>query len=80
MSPTTRPKTLNKRAEGSQQSPRQPERQLRGFAAPAHAQRALHGHGVMQKLVRVGRPLRRSVQHRRLRARSFTVWAEVTAA
>ena len=53
---------------------------MRGFTAPAHAQRVLHGHGVMQKLVRVGRPLRRSVQHRRLRARSFTVWAEVTAA
>ena len=52
---------------------------MRGFTAPANAQRVLHGHGVMQKLVRVGRPLRRSVQHRMLRARSFTVWAEVTA-
>ncbi len=41
MAPTTRPKTLTKRAEGSQQPPRQPERQMRGFAAPAHAQRGL---------------------------------------
>ena len=53
---------------------------MHGFTALAHAQRVLHGHGVIQNLVRVGRPLRRSVQHRMLRARSFTVWAEVTAA
>ena len=69
-----------KRAEGSHQPPRHQERQMRGFTALAHAQRFLRGHGVIQNLVRLGRPLRRSVQHRMLRARSFTVWAEVTAA
>ena len=37
-------------------------------------------HGVIQNLFRVGRHLLRSVHHRMLRARSFTVWAEVTAA
>ena len=53
---------------------------MRGFTSPAHAQRCLHVHGVIQNLFRVGRHLLRSVHHRMLRARSFTVWAEVTAA
>ena len=48
--------------------------------SPAHAQRFLHVHGVIQNLFRVGRHLLRSVHHRMLRARSFTGWAEVTAA
>ena len=53
---------------------------LRCLSSPAHAQRFLHVHGVSQNLFRVGRHLVRSVQHRMLRARSFTVWAEATAA
>ena len=53
---------------------------MRGFTSPAHAQRCLHVHGVIQNLFRVGRHLLRSVHHRMIRARSFTVWAEVTAA
>ena len=70
----------NNRAEVSHQPTRQQERQMRGFTSPAHAQRFLHVHGVIQNLFRVGRHLLRSVHHRMLRARSFTVWAEVTAA
>ena len=70
----------NIRAEVSHQPTRQRERQMRGFTSSAHAQRFLHVHGVIQNLFRVGRHLLRSVHHRMLRARSFTVWAEVTAA
>ncbi len=70
----------NNRAEVSHQPTRQRERQMRGFTSPAHAQRFLHVHGVIQNLFRVGRHLLKSVHHRMLRARSFTVWAEVTAA
>ena len=53
---------------------------MRGFTSPAHAQRFLHVHGVIQNLFRVGRHLLRSVHHRMLRARSFSVWDAVTAA
>ena len=70
----------NNRAEVSHQPTRQPERQMRGFTSPDHAQRFLHVHGVIQNLFRVGRHLPRSVHHRMLRVRSFTVWAAVTAA
>jgi putative transposase len=70
----------NNRAEVSHQPTLQRERQMRGFTSPVHAQRFLHVHGVIQNLFRVGRHLLRSVHHRMLRARSFTVWAAVTAA
>ena len=70
----------NNRAEVSHQPTRQRERQMRGFTSPDHAQRFLHVHGVIQNLFRVGRHRLRSVHHRMLRARSFTVWAAVTAA
>ena len=52
---------------------------MRGFSSSDHAQRFLQVHGVIQNLFRVGRHLLRSAHHRMLRARSFTVWAEVTA-
>ncbi len=70
----------NNRAEVSHQPTRQRERQMRGFTSSAHAQRFLHVHGVIQNLFRVSRHLLRAVHHRMLRARSFTVWAELTAA
>ena len=53
---------------------------MRGFTSFAHAQRFFHAHGVIQKLFRVGRHRLRTVHHRMLRARSFTVWAAVTTA
>ena len=53
---------------------------MRGFKSRAYAQRFLHAHGVIQNLFRVGRHRLRAVHHPMLRARSFTVWAEVTAA
>ncbi len=70
----------NNRAEVSHQPTRQRERQMRGFTSGDHAQRFLRIHGVIQNLCRVGRHRLRSVHHRMLRARSFTVWAQVTAA
>ena len=70
----------NNRAEASHQPTRQRERQMRGFRSLDHAQRFLHVHGVVQNLFRVGRHRLRSVHHRMLRARAFTVWAAVTAA
>ena len=70
----------NNRAEVSHQPTRQRERQMRGFTSSDHAQRFLHVHGVIQNLFRVGRHLLRAAHHRMLRARSFTVWAQVTAA
>jgi len=70
----------NNRAEVSHQPTRQRERQMRGFTSPDHAQRFLQVHGIIQNLFRVGRHRLRSVHHRLLRARSFTVWAAVTAA
>ena len=53
---------------------------MRGFTSPIHAQRFLHVHGVIQNLFRVGRHLLKSAHHWMLRARSFAVWAAVTAA
>ena len=70
----------NNRAEASHQPTRQRERQMRRFKSPAHAQRFLSVHGVVQNLFRVGRHLLRAVHHRLLRTRSFRVWDEVTCA
>ena len=70
----------NNRVEVSHQPTRQRERQMRGFKSPDHAQHFLHAHGVIQNLFRVGRHRLRSIHHRLLRARAFTVWAAVTAA
>ena len=70
----------NNRAEVSHQPTRQRERQMRRFKSPDQAQQFLHVHGVIQNLFRVGRHRLRSVHHRMLRARSFSVWAATTAA
>ena len=70
----------NNRADVSHQPTRPRARQMRGFTSSDHAQRFLHVHGVIQNLFRVGRHLRRAAHHRMLRARSFTVWAQVSAA
>ena len=70
----------NNRAEVSHQPTRQRERQMHGFTSSAHAQCFLHVHGIIQHLFRVGRYRLRSVQHRMVRARAFTVWTAVTAA
>ena len=69
----------NNRAGVSHQPTRQRERLMRRFKSPDQAQRFLHVHGVIQNLFRVGRHRLRSVHHRMLRARSFNVWAAVTA-
>lgn len=70
----------NNRAEVSHQPTRQRERQMRRFKSTAHAQRFLSVHGLVLNLFRVGRHLRRAVNHRTLRIRAFGVWNEVTYA
>ncbi len=70
----------NNRAELSHQPSRQRERQMRRFKSAAQAQRFLSVHGVIASLFRVGRHLISSAHHRTLRARSFSVWRQVTCA
>ena len=70
----------NNRAEVSHQPTRQRERQMRRFKSPAHAQRFLSVHGLVQNLFRVGRHLLRAGHHRLLRTRSFGVWDALTGA
>ena len=70
----------NNRAEESHQPTRQRERQMRGFKSPDQAQRFLHVHGLIQNLFRWSRHRLRAVHYRMLRARSFAMWAAVTAA
>ena len=70
----------NNRADVSHQPTRQRERQMRGFTSSDHAQCFLHVHGIIQNLFRVSQHRLRSVHHRMLRARTFTVWTAATAA
>jgi putative transposase len=70
----------NNRAEVSHQPTRQRERQMRRFKSVAQAQQFLSVHGVILNLFRVGRQLLRPANHRILRARSLTIWSEVTCA
>jgi putative transposase len=70
----------NNRAEVSHQPTRQRARQMRRFKAAAHVQRVASGHGVVQNLFQVGRPLLRSTHHRLLRMRAFLVWDAGTCA
>ena len=70
----------NNLAEVSHEPTRQRERQMRGFKSAGQSQRFLSIHGVVQNLFRVGRHRLKSEHHRLLRARSFTVWNEETAA
>jgi putative transposase len=70
----------NNRAEVSHEPTRQRKRQMRGFKSAAQAQRFLSAHRVIQNLFRVGRHLRRSANHRILRACSFLIWREATFA
>jgi putative transposase len=64
----------NNRAEVSHQATRQRERQMRRFKSPAHAQRFLSVHGIIQNLFRIGRHVLRAASHRLVRMRSFSVW------
>ena len=70
----------NNRAELSHQPSRQRERQMRRFKSASQAQRFLSVHGTIANLFRVGRHLMSSANHRLLRARSFSVWRQVTCA
>ena len=70
----------NNRAEVSHQPTRQRERQRRRFESPAHAQRFLSMHGIIQNRFWIGRHLLRAAHRRMLRQHAFGVWAEVTCA
>jgi putative transposase len=54
----------NNRAEVSHQLTRQPERAMRGFKAPAQAQRFLTLLGLTQHFFRLGRPLLQPIHYR----------------
>ena len=69
----------NNRAEVSQQPTRKRERQMRRFKSARQAQLFLSVHGVVLNLFRLGRHRLKSVHHRMLRARSFSIWETVTA-
>ena len=71
-------KYANNRAEVSHQHTREQERQMRGFASSAQAQRFLSVHGQVHNLFRVGRHLLRAANYRLLRGRAFAAWKEVT--
>ena len=70
----------NNRAEVSHQPTRQRERQMRRFKSARQAQLFLSVHGVVLNLFRLGRHRLKSVHHRMLRTRSFSIWEAVTAA
>ena len=71
-------KYTNNRAEVSHEHTREKERQMRGFASWAQAQRFLNVHGQVHNLFRVGRHLLRAANDRILRGRAFVAWQEVT--
>ena len=70
----------NNRAEVSHQPTRQRERKMRRFKSARQAQLFLSVHGVVLNLFRLGRHRLKSVHHRMLRTRSFSIWEAVTAA
>ncbi len=70
-------KYAKNRAEVSHEHTREQERQMRGFASSAQAQRFLSVHGQVHNLFRVGRHLLRAGNYRVLRCRAFAAWQEV---
>ena len=70
-------KHANNRAEVSHEHTREQERQMRGFASTAQAQRFLSVHGQVHNLFRLGRHLLRAANYRVLRGRAFAAWQEV---
>ena len=70
----------NNRAEISHKPSRQLERRMGRFKLPRQAQRFLSIHGVVLNLFRLARIKLKAVDHRMLRARSFTAWAAMIAA
>jgi len=71
-------KYANNPAEVSHEHAREQQRQMRGFASSAQAQRSLSVHGQVHNLFRVGRHLLRAANYRLLRGRAFAAWKEVT--
>ena len=71
-------KYANNRAEASHEHTREQERQMRGFASSAQAQRFLSVHGQVHNLFRMGRHLLRAENYRVLRGRAFATWQEIT--
>ena len=73
-------KGLNNRAENSHQPTRQRERQMKRFKSPGQAQRFLSAHDPINNLFHLRRDHVTADQYRAARARTFTVWADITGA
>ena len=71
---------LNNRAENSHQPTRERERRMRRFKSAWHAQRFVEVHGIVASHFRPRRHLLTASDYRRLRARRFHVWNEVSGA
>ena len=71
---------LNNRAENSHQPTRERERRMRRFKSGEHAQRFLEIHGIVASHFRPRRHLLSAADYRRVRARRFRVWNDVTGA
>jgi putative transposase len=71
---------LNNRAENSHQPTRERERRMRRFKSGEHAQRFVEVHGIVASHFRPRRHLLSAADYRRVRAKRFRVWNEVTRA
>ena len=71
---------LNNRAENSHQPTRERERRMRRFKSGEDAQRFLEIHGIVASHFRPRRHLLSAADYRRVRARRFRVWNDVTGA
>lgn len=71
---------LNNRAENSHQPTRERERRMRRFKSGEHAQRFVEVHLIVVSHFRPRRHLLSAADYRRVRARRFRVWNEVTRA
>ena len=71
-------KRLNNRAENSHQPTRQPERTMRRFKSPGHAQRFLSAHGPIRDHFCPRRHRLKAHAYKEERNRRFQVWNDVT--
>jgi putative transposase len=69
---------LNNRAENSHQPTRRRERQMKRFKSAGQAQRFLSAHDQVNNLFHLRRDHVTAAEYRRVRARAFAIWAEIT--
>jgi len=70
-------KRLNNRAENSHQPTREKERQMRGFKAPASAQRFLSSMGAIMNLLKVGRYKHSAQEYRKRLKEALSIFDEI---